>query len=168
MRHSGRLFPLAKLQYSEGTWFSVPLLTGQYAVGLIARKGSRGRLFGYFFGPPRKAVPSRAQLGKLNPEDSVFLSRFGDLNLLEGSWPIIYHEKDWDRSRWPLPPFSRFDEIEGKAWLTTYSEELKFIREEQCEPGRARSYPKDCLSGAGALETHLTRVFSSKSHTDSE
>ena len=147
-------------QYREGTWFGIPLRGGGYAIGLVARQGRRGRLFGYFFGPVHESEPKRSAVDGLQPEDSIYLSRFGDLNLLNGEWPIIGQEPHWVRERWPLPAFARIDEQEGKAWLSYYSDDdLAFVREENCSLQRAANYPRDRLSGASALELHLTRIL---------
>lgn len=152
--------PLATVSYREGTWFGVPLRNKGFAAGLIARKGKNGCLFGYFFGPVCRVPPTRKMLDKLNPEDSVHLAMFGDLNLRKGAWPVVFTEEHWNRSRWPLPAFARIDEKEGKAWLSFYSEDdLTFIREERFDPKTAANYPVDRLAGAGALEIRLTKIL---------
>jgi hypothetical protein len=99
-------------------------------------------------------------VAQLHPENSIHQSMFGDLNLRKGLWPIIGREENWDRNRWPMLPFYRSDDKEGKAWLSYYSEDdLSFLREESCDPKLASNYPYDRLAGAGALEIRLTRIL---------
>ena len=151
---------MSRISYGEGTWFGVPLRTGGFAAGLIARQGKGGCLFGYFFGPILKVPPPKSVVEQLHPEDSVHQAMFGDLNLRKGLWPIIGQEQNWDRNRWPMLPFFRGDDTEGKAWLSYYSEDdLSFLREESCDLRLASNYPPDRLAGAGALEIRLTKIL---------
>jgi hypothetical protein len=147
--------------YQEGDWFGVPLGIGGYAVGLIARmKKGRGSksIFGYFFGPRREALPTVEELKELSPDDAIFLCRFGDLGLHEGSWPVIGSQPDWDRSKWPMPPFVRIQLISGIGYKVIYDDgnPEKMISETKCDPSEADTHPGDGLSGAGAVEAVLT------------
>jgi hypothetical protein len=105
-----------KLPYAEGTWFAVPLKKKSgYVVGIIARHGHLDRLFGYFFGPRRRAIPTLKAVQKLRPEDSFRRCRFSDVGLLSRRWPIIGAVESWDRADWPLPPFIILDDFEHTA-----------------------------------------------------
>ena len=78
-----------KLTYLEGSAFLVPLPSGGYARGVVARTAPKGKiLLGYFFGPPldQGADP---RLESLNAKDAILCVRFGDLGLIEGHWPIL-------------------------------------------------------------------------------
>ena len=146
--------------YREGDWFGVPLGIGGYAVGIIARmKKGRGSksIFGYFFGPRRELLPTVEELKDLKAKDSIYICKFGDLGLHEGSWPVIGSQPDWDRRKWPMPPFVRVQLISGIAYKATYDEDNpeKLISEIKCDPSEADIYPRDALSGAGAVEAVL-------------
>ncbi len=148
-----------KVPYSEGTWFAVPLQNGGYAIGTVARLDGDGVTFGYFFGPKKASVPSESEVARLQCRDAVWTGQFGDLGLLEGRWPIIWHDPSWNRDEWPLPPFVRVDVISGQASKAVYSDDLDFEYEEPCDPELASQYPKDALSGDVAVEIRLTRLL---------
>lgn len=93
-------------------------------MGLIARAQPRhgGVLLGYFFGPRRERVPDLDQLRGLTAGDSVMRRLFSHLDIRQGRWPIIGRDPEWDRSRWPVPPFQRKPAL-GSAVLVTRSDD---------------------------------------------
>jgi hypothetical protein len=96
-------------RYAEGDWFAVPLRSGGYAVGVIARlSNSRGAntALGYFFAPRIDPLPKLDQVERLKPADSILVRRFGDLGLHNGTWPIVGHSSQWRREDWPVPVFA--------------------------------------------------------------
>src|SRR2546427_9568860 len=111
---------MRRLTYREGMWFAVPLRNGGYAVGIVARKAKRGVLLGYFFGPRRQAVPVLEEVERLKPNDAILVKVFGDLGLLDGSWPIIGLASSWDRGRWPMAVFGRVEEFTGRSLRVEY------------------------------------------------
>lgn len=150
-----------QLPYSEGTWFAVPLRDGGFGAGIVARSAGNGCLFGYFFGPRRDHVPLLAEVEGLLPADALWIGQFGDLGILNGEWRILGKSGNWDRSLWPLPQFVRVDNISGKAWKATYSDDLQLIREEPCDAALRGELPQDALWGYGAVEKRLTRLLAS-------
>jgi hypothetical protein len=73
---------MKKLPYREGTWFAIPLETGGFGVGVVARATKRGKvILAYFFGPHRSEVPSLDEVERLSPEDAVAVAHVGDLGL---------------------------------------------------------------------------------------
>ena len=97
--------PRLKINYQEGDWFGVPLEGGGYAVGVLARfrKGPYGsNLFGYFFGPRRRALPSLEELKRLTPDDAINACHFGHLGLVQNEWPIIGRNEPWEPTRLAL------------------------------------------------------------------
>ena len=102
-----------KPKFGPGDWFAVPLPDGTWAVGRIARRGGP-ILFGYFFGPRRRQVPTLTEVASLRPEDAAYVTRFGYLGLREGEWPILGAE-DFDRSAWPMPMVGMHD-LRGNCW----------------------------------------------------
>jgi len=150
--------------YREGDWFAVPLHGGGFAPVIIARAMPRkeGVLLGYFFGPRRAGVPALGELSALSTSDAVLVERFGDLSILDGTWPLVGHTDRWDRGAWPTPAFGRLEELTGRAYKVIYDDgdPNRLLREEGIDPRELASMPKDGLSGAGAMETVLTRLLS--------
>lgn len=153
--------PQHKLSYCEGTWFAVPLRTTGYGTGVVARCDGEGIVLGYFFGPKALCLPSFAEVCQLSPEQAVLIRRFGDLGLLQGEWPIIGHDPQWDRQRWPLPRFGRIA-LDGQwAVAVQYDEEDigSIVKEQPISVEEAQTLPDDGLSGYGAIEIRLTKLL---------
>jgi len=154
--------------YEEGTWFAVPLRDGGYGVGLVARKARRGVLLGYFFGPRRRDVPKPSDVESLTPDQAILVKLFGDLGLLEGSWPIIGRSANWNRKAWPLPAFGRVVDFTGRALRIEYSDTNlpETIREIPVSPEELEHLPEDGLSGAGAIEIVLSKRLRAREGND--
>lgn len=152
------------LPYREGTWFAVPLRDGGYAVGVAARLDAKGIVFGYFFGPRHETVPTALEARGLSYAEAIYQSRFGDLGLIEGTWPILGESEEWNREKWPLPPFVRVDEHAGKAWKSVYAEDnLELVHDEPCDLALAQRCPEDGLAAAGFVEVRLTKLLGGQS-----
>jgi hypothetical protein len=95
----------------------------------------------------------------LRPVDAMLKGQFGDLELLRGHWPIGPVITGWERSAWPMVPMARTDEKAGRAWLSTYDDDLKCIGEVEIPRAEATRYPYDRLMGAGAVEIRLTKAI---------
>jgi hypothetical protein len=126
---------------------------------VLARTTGSGPAFGYFFGPRRDLIPNSGDVGTIEPDSAIFVAMFGDLGLLEGTWPVIGLQSGWDRDRWPLPAFGRVDEAANKAWKVTNSDDLCVVAEQPWPVEDARQLPKDGLSGYGAVEKRLARLL---------
>jgi hypothetical protein len=148
--------------YGEGDWFGIPLRTGGFGLGLIARASSSGILLGYFFGPRSWQQPTKDGSTGLTKEDAVLTARFGDLNLKQGEWPIIGKDTNWDRDKWPVPIFIRPEQLSGRTYRVFYGDdELGRPAEERLIlPDASIGGPPDLLYGAGAVEKTLTRLLS--------
>jgi hypothetical protein len=151
------------LPYQEGDWFAVPLPREDgYAIGRIVRARPRGKvLCGYFFGPRRHTVPPLIELTPLTPIDAILIALFGDLGLIDGTWPILGQVEPWERQAWPLPIFGRTDEDEHKAWKVKLADDdpSVVVSERSCSPQEARHLPKEGLMGAGAVERYLAHLL---------
>ena len=105
-------------KHREGDWVAIPLDTGGYALGRIARK--RGaRLLVYAFGKRFQAVPTLADTVSLRPEDAIQISQTGNYGIKIGTWHIIGQgASDWktERPHWPMPPFRTKDPV-GEGWI---------------------------------------------------
>jgi hypothetical protein len=115
-------------------------------------------LLGYFFGPKLESS-SNLPSDQLDPGDAVLRIRFGDLGLIEGSWPVLGIAPEWDRSRWPFPDFVRRDPLTGRAYLVRYcdTDPRRVEFEKPVDPSCDLS--ADGLSGSGAVEIHLTKLL---------
>ncbi len=142
-------------------WFAVPLRSYGFGIGVAARSNPQGVLLGYFFGPNRLAPPSAADLSDVKATDAILVSKFGHLDIKGGDWPAIGVVPDWDRSKWPMPTFIRYEELTGRSFRVFYDDgdPNQRLREEQVHPGIEEQGPKDVLLGAGATEIRLTRLL---------
>jgi hypothetical protein len=139
--------------YREGDWFAVPLRAGGFAAVVVARVMPRkeGVLLGYCFGPRRDSVPTLNELSALSASDAGLVVRFGDLSILDGTWPLVGHTDRWDRGAWPIPVFGRLEELTGRAFkvINDDGDPNRLLREERIDPSELASMPKD---GLPALE----------------
>lgn len=149
-----------KLPYKEGDIFAVPLKTGGFGLGVVARCPAQGKvLLGYFFAGPKTEPPKVGGVPNLRADDAVLIARFGDLSLYRRDWPVVGHISDWDRRDWPMPSFALQDPLSSKrAWKITYSEDDP-AQEVNREPAGPDSHLQPAaLYGAGAVEIALSEL----------
>jgi Immunity protein 26 len=151
--------------YSEGQWFAVPLRTGGYALGIITRGNykTKGGL-GYFFGPKYSELPGDEATWQKSPEDAVLITQFGDLGLINGTWPLIPSTRLFSKEDWPMPKFGmEVSLIPGKAFLREYGQKhngkLMLIRETVVDIRDIADLPEDVSMGGGAVEIKLTNLL---------
>ncbi len=152
---------MARVKYSEGDWFAVPLREGGFGAGVVARANPKGVLLGYFFGPKRAEAPGLSEVSSLGAADAVLIGTFGHLGLSQGKWPILGRLDDWDRAEWPMPVLVRYEELTGRSFKVFYDDDdpNKLVREEQIAPGVDEQGPTDGLMGAGYVEKALTSLL---------
>lgn len=145
----------------EGTLFAVPLRTGGYALGVLARTGGQGVAFGYFFGPKLldlKVIPRE----KLRADDALLSGRFGELGLTNGEWPVLGSLQEWSRTAWPMPLFLCPGHKQGYVKLVQYGDDtLEPIRIDEVPMlglDMTRFLP-DEMMGYGFVEIRLTRLL---------
>lgn len=142
----------------EGDWFAVPLAASAHAAGLVARAARGSTVFGYFFGPFRRA-PSVAELRTLAPPDAILLTRFFDEALGSGRWPILGSSEDWQRATWPMPEFHVLDSqaLTGASFAWRYSEDnpARLVGRRQIAAEEEASYPADYGLCQPELVEHL-------------
>ena len=119
----------------------------------------RGCVFGYFFGPKQDVVPQFGEVASMTADTAIYCGQFSHLGLTRGTWPIIGESADWHRSDWPLPRFIAFDDLSQTAQMLTYSDGLELLLFESCHPRLVDFYPRERLSGSGALEIRLTTLI---------
>jgi hypothetical protein len=149
------------LPYREGTWFAVPLKSGGYGIGVVARMGPNGKIIlAYLFGPRRQTLPSPAELEQLRASDAIRRLRTGDLGLVNGSWLLLGNLPSWDRRNWPMPPFIRRAEQLKLAWRAAYSEsDPGKLEREESVPFDTEGLESDSLYGYGATELLMTKLL---------
>jgi hypothetical protein len=150
------------LPYREGDWFGVPLPElERYAVGRVARMNGEGTVLGYFFGPPRRDLPTGDELAHLAPTDALAVCLFGDLSLLSGNWPVLERSGAWDRNAWPVPVFGVQHDIVGIGLRVEIDEQdlTSAVREERVSMDEAGSLPSLGLLGDEAVEAYLAHLL---------
>jgi len=154
-----------RVKYNEGQWFAVPLREKGFALGIIVRGDfkTKGGL-GYFFGPRRLNVPTATDTLQLGPSNAILITKFGDLYLVEGKWPLIESDRPFQRQDWPVPQFARIDILNNeKGVLVEYDQDnsqmTRPILETPCLAMDLVGLPQDVLAGAGAVEIKLTRLL---------
>jgi len=120
-----------KLNYELGSIFLVPLKSGGYARGVVARMAPRGRIvFGYFFGP---RIPSAENIrfDDLNPDNAILKIRFGDLGIIENYWTVISKIVNWRPEEWPICDFVRRDHLGRRSPI--------LVRYDEYDPSKLKS-----------------------------
>jgi len=156
-----------KLPYREGDWFAVPLPSGGFALGLVARATRRGKiLLGYFFGPRSGSIPDPKVIESLKPSAAVLVARFGDLGLIEGEWPILGMQVAWTRAEWPVPSFVNYDSLSGRFWRTEYADDdpNRLVSRTPIAEEEAQEFQRDIVSGYVSVATKLDELLASDSH----
>lgn len=151
-----------RLPCQEGDWFLVPLPSGGYASGLVARASKRGRvLLGYFFGPRRAAPPDVEALAGLTAASAVLVARFGDLDLVQKNWPVLGQRGEWRRSLWPMPAFANRDLLTEQVWRVEYSDDdpNRLVARIPFSANDAKRFPPDRVSGSGAVAIKLDQLL---------
>lgn len=157
-----------KLNYSEGTWFAVPLLNGGFGVGVAARTTKKGPvILAYLFGPRRETVPTLSEVVECEPSAAIKVAMISDLNLINGEWPILGRSSQWQRENWPIPLFVRSSELSRRAFIVRYDDKDpgRAISEEPVAYGTS-TLDRDSAYGAGAVESALTKLLSPETASD--
>lgn len=153
------------IRYDEGQWFAVPLRKGGYALGIITRGNykTKGGL-GYFFKPKYSEIPGEEATWQKSPKDAVLVTRFGDLGLINGRWPLIPSTRLFSKEEWPIPKFGMEVElVPGKAFIREYDQTenggLILLQETVVDVKEIAGLPEDGSMGGGAVEIRLTNLL---------
>jgi Immunity protein 26 len=147
------------LPYSEGTVFAVPLRSGGFARGVVARASPKGAvLFGFFFGPKLSSLED-ADLAGVEPEAAVTQMIFGDLGLVNGAWHIIGPLPEWERELWGMPDFVRRDPIGKRAWRVRRLDSDPSVIDSEEPVNFDTNLPPNLSSAYGAVELKLTEIL---------
>lgn len=155
-----------KIDYREGDCVAVPLGHGSYAIAIITRKDSGGRLgskivYIYCFGPrlekPRLS-PCHLEMG---PQQSIYQCRVGDLYIVQGRWLLLASLLNFDRASWPLPVFGQLPPGSTCGYAVIYGDDLaQPVERVPIDRQKAESMPQHALDGPGFVEARLTRLLS--------
>jgi hypothetical protein len=152
-------------RYDEGQWFAVPLRKGGYALGIIVRGNykTKGGL-GYFFGPKYSELPNDQDTWEKYPKEAKLITRFGDLGIINGSWPLIHSTHLFCKDQWPIPRFgAKIPLIPGKGFIREYGQnekgQLIYIREIIAPENEVLELPVDCAMGYAVVEIRLTEIL---------
>lgn len=154
---------MTELPYREGDAFAIPLRSGGFSLGVVARSPKQGHvLLGYFFGEKFPSVPAPSDLPALLPKNAIRVMKFGDLSLMSGGWPVVGHLQNWQRDDWPMPKFVRRDPLGKRVRLVSYADDdpNRLVAEEAADSDAA-AYEEDRLFGAGFVELLLTQLLES-------
>jgi hypothetical protein len=146
---------------AKGTLFAVPIDGGGWGLGLATRINGEGIAVGYFFAPRLQETPSSSDPRRLCPEDAIWVVRFGDLGLIQGSWPVggtLWH---WRREDWPMPAFGRKESLTDRFWRVEYSDDdpNDLASETAITAEEFERLPEDGLAGFRFVEERLSRLL---------
>jgi hypothetical protein len=153
-----------KVKYRAGDWFGVPLESGGWAIGIIARKDKHGGIIAYFFGPPLAELPkSTEHLDKLHHTQAVWRAQVGLVGLMWGTWPILGRHAHWNREPFPNPWFGWIDTSGRHAHRVQYLDDNFYEAiEEDCPVAEAVQLPKRSVPMHGAVEWALGEILAGR------
>jgi hypothetical protein len=150
-----------KLPYREGDVFSVPLTSGKFSVGVIARADKKGKVvLAYFFDIKLSENFNLKLLPEMNVNNAIFVKRIGDLGLISGDWKIVGSLDNWHRDQWPIPKFLRKPVGDNQGWIVTYGDDNLLVpaSEERCAK-EDLEMDRDGIAGAGFVEKTLSKLL---------
>lgn len=153
-----------------GTWFALPLPSGGWALGLLARRQplsplKPGTIFVYVFGPRANEPSDYGDPIHRRPPDRVLFGRTGDEPLRSGRWVRLGKLVPFSKDEWPMPPFRSGGTGGGPDWrrrvyLRPYNDDLQPFGAEEIKVVDALSnYPIDAGYGYIAMENAIERAL---------
>lgn len=95
----------------EGALFQIPLRSGGYGIGLVARTSRIGLMLSYGFDRIYDVTPSIDQLQDLQPTDACNTQVLSDAAVTKKRWNVIGPLRCFQRAAWPNPPFRWIDRL---------------------------------------------------------
>jgi hypothetical protein len=147
--------------FAAGDLFCVPLPSGGYGLGLIARKSPAGIVLGYFFRCRFDTCPGLDDLTRIGKRDVVLMRLFGGVGLARGDWPILGPLPGWQPGEWPMPTFGWKLSLGQEAYVRReYSEDpARMIREVRIGKDEFERLPEDGVDGFLALAIGLEAIL---------
>jgi hypothetical protein len=112
-----------KVKIKEGDVFAVPLLQGDYAIGLIAREQNKITL-GYFFRTIFKTLPEELDTTGINHWEVALIGKFSSLAIEKGEWPLLKTNFKFNRNNWPIPVLKMQDPLTEQYFAVLYDDTL--------------------------------------------
>lgn len=153
-------------QFPEGTFFSLPLEDGRFAVGIIARRSpSKGKYlghFGYFWGPYLSVDACRINLDRLSPKNAQLNLITSGLHLKSGRWSVIGQKEPWDRKEWPFPDFYQHPPGTNIFYRVRFDEDdIGRMKLQELIPD-TQNLDEYSVSGAAAAEIKLSKAMGAR------
>jgi Immunity protein 26 len=149
----------------NGDLFIVQQNDRRIALGLIARGGKKAGKLGYFFRIELyDNAPDKSAL-TLEPEQAIWIEKFGDLHILRGKWPLVGKLKGFTREAWRMPVFARHSDIHNVDYISTYDENDvsklidTWLAEEVPAHIDTSFVANEGLAGAGYVEDYLMKIL---------
>jgi hypothetical protein len=112
-------------------------------------------LFGYFLAPA-----DGDQDDGLHPEHAVCISRFGDLGILRGRWPLLGQVEDV--GAYPVPQFVARPSLGGEFVVAYRDDDVGVVLSRTPVRAGTDGLPEDGLAGFGYVEQRLARLLSER------
>lgn len=147
-----------KAKYSIGDIFKINLNDKNLAIGVVLRANFKGSVLGYFFLTSNKTTFDVTQLD-LDKSKIVMRCMFGDLGLIKGEWTVVGNiSKDNEIFKIPIKGFYRYDDEDGKYYISQYDENLDFVSENKVSKiNDLDNYIEDSSYGYGLVEKVLLK-----------
>lgn len=143
----------------EGMVIGIPLpRRGGFGQVVVARAGKiEGRgprlVIVYGFGPSLRELPERVDDAALQPQRAAVVEFAMDQDWRSGSWKSLGYIANFTHSRWPVPPFKRWDRLAKVFRRSVVGEDLRWVGGDLVEISdeEAAGLPWEGLSGPDAL-----------------
>lgn len=149
--------------YNEGDAIAIPLSSGGYAIGIVARVSlpSKEIFLGYFFGRLFTEIPSIHEISAFRRKQATIVRRVGRSGIDLGRWTVIHRNSPWSGNDWPVPIFKHRDSFSGRYWARTISESdlSTLTSEREISEDQASDLPSHALAGWGTFEKLLVAAL---------
>jgi hypothetical protein len=86
----------------------------------------------------------------------ILVEQFGDLGLLDGTWPVLGQLPGWRREAWPMPAFGHRELITGRYLRVEYADDgSDEVSRTPISRAEFDALPTAGLAGKGFLEKRL-------------
>lgn len=150
-----------RTRVKDGDVFAVPIPSGGYVIGVVARVGDRNDMLAYFFEPRLQTLPSPDSMPRVSHAQAVASAYCSSLGISEFGWPLIGSTAS-DIS-WPVPVFSFYDPFTLRPCLVAPPNDPPFNQVDflkvPCDPDDALRYSLSGLLNHGGVEDWLDIVI---------
>lgn len=143
---------------ANGSVFLVPLLAGDFGIGVLVRADGKGRAYGVFF-KQRVSGANEVDVSGIRYQDAILRCRFGDHGLHTRRWIVIGSIPNWDTGQWRIPKFSRPHDNSGMRYVTEYDDSLNLMSEVVAPATETMDMPEDAQFGSGVVEVKLSKLL---------